>query len=414
MPVFVYEAMTAKGEPITNEVEAATSEEAIGKVRQMGYFPTKVREKARGGKGQQTVRMGGRKKSVALGGVSKKQLTQFTRQLSTLQDAGLPIVRSLKILEGQLKASTLKNDLIDVADDVESGSTFSEALAKHPKAFDTLYVNMVRAGEAGGVLDTILARLADFMEKSQKLKRKIIGAMIYPAVVISIATIILAGILVFIVPKFKKIFHDLSIKSGLPAPTEILITISEAVATRWYLIPGIPFGIWLLFRVIGSFAGGRYALDYTKLKIPLVGMIINKSTIARLTRTLGTLTASGVPILDALNIVKDATGNVVISKAIQHVHGSIREGENIAGPLGQTKICDELVVNMIDVGEETGELDKMLLKVADNYEDEVDTAVEAMVSSLEPIMIVVLGVTVGGIVVALFLPLVKILQEMGS
>ena len=411
MPMYRFEAMNAQGQAVKNEIEALNEEEAIQKIRAQKLFPTSIKQKA----DKSSRPTGGarvRKKTLAIGGVSSKHLTTFTRQLSTLQDAGLPIVRSLKILEGQLKPGALKNTLITVADDVEGGMTFSEALGKHPRAFDKLYVNMVRAGEIGGVLDAILQRLADFREKSQRLKKKILGAMVYPAAVLTVATIIVALILYFIVPKFKEIFNEFDV--ALPAVTVLLLRISEFVKTEWYWgILGIV-GIFVLIKAIGATRSGRYAIDKIKLKLPLFGTIINKSVIARFTRTLGTLVASGVPILEALNITKETAGNAVVSRAIGNVHDSIREGESIAEPLAQSKICDDMVVNMIDVGEETGDLDKMLMKIADQYDEDVDVAVSSLTSLIEPIMIIVLGVIVGFIVISLFMPLIQLMNRLGG
>jgi type IV pilus assembly protein PilC len=322
------------------------------------------------------------------------------------------VLRSLKILEGQLKPSALKNALIDVVDDVESGSTLSEAFAKHPKCFDRLYVNMLRAGEAGGALEVILQRLADFKEKAQTLKRKIIGAMVYPIVVILVAVAILSFILIYIIPKFKKIFADFQMK--LPAITELLLDISDFFSTNWYVFPLVIIGIWLFIKLVCLFKKGRYAWDWVKLHIPIVGGIIEKTIIARTTRTLGTLVSSGVPILEALSIVKETCNNAVYEHMYQRVYESIREGETIAAPLKESRLVDDMVVNMIDVGEETGELDKMLYKIAEVYEEEVDILVESLISLLEPIMVVFLGVCVGFIVVALFMPMLAILEKLGG
>lgn len=412
MPVYRFEAMNAQGQSIKNEIEAVSEEEAIEKIRAQKLFPTSIKQRAdrRGTTATGAARK--RKTTLTIGGVSSKQLTTFTRQLSTLQDAGLPIVRSLRILEGQLKPGVLKNTLYTVGDDVEGGMTLSEALQKHPKAFDKLYVNMVRAGEIGGVLDAILQRLADFREKAQRLKKQIIGAMIYPVAVITVAGGILAGILTFIVPKFKQMFDELDVE--LPAMTQMLMAFSDFMKHRWYWgLAGIA-GIIVFVKVLGATSGGRYIIDKIKLKIPVFGSIISKSVIARFTRTLGTLVASGVPILEALNITKETAGNMVVSRALGHVHDSIREGESIAEPLSQSKICDDMVVNMIDVGEETGDLDKMLLKIADQYDDDVDTAVAGMTSLIEPIMIIFLGGAVGFIVIALFMPLISLMNSMGG
>ncbi len=414
MPVYAYEAVDNKGRKVKAEVEAANTQDAISKVHSMGYFPTNVKEKgaagAGGGKsgGQPVAKKAG--KAFILGGVSFNQLTQFTQQLSILQDAGLPIVRSLKILAGQMKPCLLKNIVEQVSEDVESGSSLSEALSKHPKAFDKLYVNMVKAGEAGGVLDTILQRLATFMDKAMKLKRKVIGASIYPAAVITIAVLIVSGIMIYVIPSFKKVFQDLG--RTLPAVTNVLMQVSEVLATFWYLIPGIPLGIMFALRMIGRNKAGRIAIDKFKLHVPLFGNIIKKSTISRFCRTLGTLISSGVPILEALAIVKNAIGNEVVASAVQAVHDSIREGESIAEPLAQTGVFDDIVINMIDVGEETGELDKMLIKIADNYDDEVDVAVGALMSILEPALIIGMGLTIGFIVIALFLPLVDLIKSL--
>jgi type IV pilus assembly protein PilC len=407
MPVFAYEAVDNRGRKIKAEVEAVSAQEAANKVHSMGYFPTTVKEKQisaapTGGKGK--------KKMFVMGGVSQKQLTQFTQQLSILQDAGLPIVRSLKILEAQMKPCLMKVILGQVAEDVESGSSLSEALAKHPKAFDKLYVNMIKAGEAGGVLDTILQRLAMFMEKSQKLKRKIIAASIYPIAVMSIATIIVAGIMIFVVPSFKKVFQDVG--RNLPFVTQLLMSIADVVRSFWFLIPGIPFAIIVTVNTVGRTKNGRLLIDRFKLNAPLFGMIIKKATVSRFCRTLGTLITSGVPILEALSIVKNAIGNEVVANAVQTVHDSIREGETIAEPLATTNVFDDICINMIDVGEETGELDKMLIKIADNYDDEVDAAVGALMSIMEPILIIGMGLTIGFIVVALFLPLVDLIKGM--
>jgi len=412
MATYRFEAMNAQGQSIKDEIEAVSEEEAIEKIRAQKLFPTSIKQKVdrRG-----TTVAGGprkRKATLTIGGVSNKQLTTFTRQLSTLQDAGLPIVRSLRILEGQLKPGVLKNVLIGVGDDVEGGMTLSEAMAKHPKAFDKLYVNMVRAGEIGGVLDAILQRLADFREKAQRLKKQIISAMIYPIAVIVVAGGILWGIMTFIVPKFKAMFDELDVI--LPAMTQMLIAASDFIAHKWYWGFAGVLGIFVFVKVIGATSGGRYTIDKIKLKLPLFGTIISKSVIARFTRTLGTLVASGVPILEALNITKETAGNAVVARAIGHVHDSIREGESIAEPLAQSKICDDMVVNMIDVCEETGDLDKMLLKIADQYDDDVDAAVAGMTSLIEPLMIIFLGLIVGFIVISLFFPLIQLMNSLGG
>ncbi|HQR06054.1 MAG TPA: type II secretion system F family protein [Gemmatales bacterium] len=413
MPTYKFEAMSSQGEEVKDTIDAATEEEAQQKIKQMGYFVTRIQEAGGQKKAKAKKKQTGKKrKTFVIGGVSTKMLCTFTRQFSTLQDAGLPVLRSLKILEGQLKPSALKNALIDVVDDVESGATLSEAFAKHPKCFDRLYINMLKAGEAGGALEVILQRLADFKEKAQTLKRKIIGAMVYPIVVILVAVGILSFILIYIIPKFKKIFADFQMK--LPAITELLLDISDFVQHNWYVFPLVAIGLWLFIKLVCLFKKGRYVWDWIKLHIPIVGGIIEKTVIARTTRTLGTLVSSGVPILEALSIVKETCNNAVFEHMYQRVYESIREGETIAAPLKESRLVDDMVVNMVDVGEETGELDKMLYKVAEVYEEEVDVLVESLISLLEPLMVVFLGVCVGFIVVALFMPMIAILEKLGG
>src|SRR6478609_10541035 len=355
MPLYAYEAMNSSGQEVKDEVEATSSEEAIAKIRGKGYFPTKVREKA--GKKKASKKKAAdaevltkkRKMPISIGGVPRKQLVSFTRQLSTLQDAGLPILRSLQILESQQKPGLLKAIIGGVADEVEGGGTLSDAMSKYPKAFDKLYVNMINAGELGGVLDLILARLADFMEKAAKLKKKVIGAMIYPIVVISIAVGIVSMIMIFVIPKFEEIFRDFGTK--LPTVTVVLLNISRWFANQygWAYVLAFPFVFVALIRLAKLSEGGKYAVDAIKLKIPILGGILGKTAIARFTRTLGTLISAGVPILDALNITKETAGNEVYARALLKVHDAIREGESMADPLRVTKVVDVLVTNMIDV-----------------------------------------------------------------
>ena len=413
MPTFAYEAMNPAGQEVKDELEALSNEDALAKIRNLGYFPTRIREK--GGAKAKSAAPGKKKKgrSFVFGRVKTKALTQVTRQLSTLQDAGLPILRSLHILEEQQRPGILKTVLRSVAEDIEGGSTLSEACSKHPKAFNRLYVNMVAAGETGGVLDVILQRLAEFMEKAEKLKRKIIGAMIYPAVVVTFAMGIVVGIMIVVIPKFKEIFRDFDV--NLPDVTMVLLNTSDWVVKGtppgWMVILFSPFAIFFVLKLIRSSKGGRHVVDYVGLKIPVFGTLLQKSAVARFTRTLGTLISAGVPILEAILITRETAGNEVYSRAMEKVHDSIREGESFAAPLRATGVCDGLVTNMIDVGEETGDLDKMLLKIADNYEEEMDVAVASLVSLLEPLMVVLLGSIVGFIVIALFLPLVKLIES---
>ena len=412
MPTYQYEAMDSTGMEIKDAIDAPSEADAQTMIRQKGYFVTKITEKGRGKKDKtkatKKTAAQQKKKTFSFGRVSAKQLCTFTRQLSTLQDAGLPILRSLRILEGQAKPGPLKNSLINVIDDVESGSTLSEAMAKQPKCFDNLYVNMVRAGEAGGALEIILQRLAEFKERAQSLKRKVQGAMIYPCAVILVATSIVGFIMYWIIPKFKVIFEGFNIK--LPAMTVALITCSDWVVNYFYLIPAIPFSIWLLIKIIKKNKTGEYIMDKIFLKIPLLGKIIEKSIVARTARTLGTLISSGVPILEALIIARDTAGNAVFVRAFNHIYNAIREGESMAVPLKEARIVDDMVVNMVDVGEETGALDNMLYKIADVYDEEVEVLVDGLISMLEPLMVVVLGLIVGFIVIALFMPLIQLLN----
>jgi type IV pilus assembly protein PilC len=441
MPTFQFEAIdAATGKEIRDTVDAASEAEAQATIRSMGYMVTKL--KAR--KAKATVTAGKVKKpgrSFAIGGVKSKDLTLFTRQLSILQDAGLPILRSLKLLAEMQKPGRLKNSLLDVCDEIEGGANLSEALSKSPKAFDRLYCNMIRAGEAGGALEVILRRLAEFMERSQSLKRKVKGAMVYPAVVVTVAVGILVFIMMKIVPQFKKIFDDFG--SELPPMTQILIDISNWVVNYWYLIPAIPFGINLVIRGIKMIPYGRYGWDLFVLKVIIFGQLVEKNILSRSSRTLGTLLSSGVPILEALNITKETSGNMMFERLFSKVSDSIRDGDAIAKPLKtysippfnavallfwtafvpgigalmylqryKKPVVDDLVINMVDVGEESGELDTMLYKVADTYDEEVAVLTESLTSLMEPLLIVFLGGAVGFIVIALFMPLIKLINDL--
>ena len=441
MPTFQFEAIdAATGKEIRDTVDAANETEAQATIRSMGYMVTKLKArkaKAAGAAG------GGRKpgRSFAIGGVKTKDLTMFTRQLSILQDAGLPILRSLKLLADMQKPGRLKNSLLDVCDEIEGGATLSEALSKSPKAFDRLYCNMIRAGEAGGALEVILRRLAEFMERSQALKRKVKGALVYPIVVVLVAVGILAFIMVQIVPQFKKIFDDFG--SELPAMTQTLINVSNLTVNYWYLIPLIPIGFVLLIRAIKLIPYGRFGWDLFVLKMVIFGQLVEKNILSRSSRTLGTLLASGVPILEALNITKETSGNMMFERLFQKTSDAIRDGDAIAKPLKtyaippfnavalffwtlfapgigallyltryKKPVVDDLVVNMVDVGEESGELDTMLYKVADTYDEEVAVLTESLTSLMEPLLIIFLGGAVGFIVVALFMPLIKLIQDL--
>ncbi len=414
MPTYKYESMNASGQEVKGDVQAASLEEAISKVRNMGLFLTKEPISATKRKVDEAAQPTKQKKTATpMGRVSAKLLTQFTRQLSTLIDAGLPILRCLSILEQQQKPGLLRVTLRRAREDVEGGASLSEALARHPKAFSRLYVNMVAAGETGGVLDTILQRLADFMEKAQWLRRKVVGAMIYPIAVIVVAIVVVTGIMVFIIPKFQGIFAGMGAR--LPAPTQMLLSMSNWFgAGGWLVVVLAPLGIFLMIKVLRLSRGGRMICDQVALKIPVLGKVLSKTAISRFTRTLGTLVEAGVPILEALNITRNTAGNEVFARAIGEVHDSVREGETFADPLRASKVCDPIVVNMVDVGEETGDLDKMLLKVADTYDEEVDAAVSNLVSVLEPIMVIILGVIVTFIVLGIFMPLPEMISAASS
>lgn len=462
MPHYEFEAMDATGEEIRDVIEAPTEEEAQTTIRQMGYFVTKIKvqktkDAAGAGKGKK------KKRGFAIGGGGSKHVCTFTRQLSILQDAGLPIVRSLKILENNAKPGKLKFALQEVVEEIESGSTLSEAMAKCPRVFNRLYINMIKAGEAGGALEIILQRLADFMERAEELKRKVKGAMIYPCVVITVAVSILTFIMLKIVPVFTKMFDEFGL--DLPAATQLLVAVSNYVVKCWFLLPLIPVGLFLGVKLIRKFKHGRAGWDMFILKIPILGMLVEKNTLARTTRTLGTLVASGVPILEGLQITRDTSGNAVFERLYSKVGEAIREGEPIAKPLKEystlgfhpvalffwffagafpgllvmalpnmmgtglymaaalgglcslqyvarmkARVVDDLVINMVDVGEETGELDTMLYKVADTFDDEVKTITDSLMSLMEPIIICFLGGAVGFIVISLFMPLVSMIQ----
>ncbi|MEM9399383.1 MAG: type II secretion system F family protein [Verrucomicrobiota bacterium] len=418
MPTFSYTAVDSTGQQLMGTIEANNQTEASAQVKQQGLYPTSLVEAAAGAPQSQSAAVVGQKQKT--GGAKKvagKTLMVFTRQLATLIDAGLPLVRSLKTLITQEKHPGLKSIVSTIAETVESGSTFSEALAQHPKTFDRLYVNMVKAGEIGGVLETVLLRLAEFKEKSQRIRAKVLAAMTYPAVVLVIAVFIMAFLMLFIVPKFETIFRDMLGNKPLPAITQIVVSFSDIVMQACYPIPYLPIGIILIavgYKFMSGTPAGSAFIDKFKLKMPIFGDLLTKTAIARFTRTLGTLVSSGVPILQALNITKETAGNTVISDAIIKVHDSVKEGESMVNPLDASGLFPPMVISMIQVGEETGQLPDMLTKVADVYEDEVDTAVSSLTSLLEPIMIVVLAVIVGTIVVALFYPLISIIQNLSA
>ncbi len=414
MPVFKYEALDSQGVSIKNEIEALSQKEAVSKIRNMGYFPTKVQARGVAKKAAARVAAKPKRRRGAGGKVRVKYITQFARQLSTLQDAGLPILRSLRILQDQQKSGTFKKVIGFVGDDIEGGSTLSEAMGRCPRAFDRLFVNMVAAGETGGVLDLILARVADFMEKAQKLKSRVKSAMVYPCVVLGAAFTILLLLMWKVIPQFETVLTEMTEGAELPKITQVVLAIADWIATQygWAVLLATPFAIIFLVRLIKQCRPGRLVLDTIKLKLPVVGQLSSKIAVTRWTRTLGTLISAGVPILDAINVTRETAGNEVFANMLGNVHNSIRQGDTFAGPLRQSKTVDLIVSNMVAVGEETGDLDKMLLKVADNYDEQVDVLVASLMSLLEPIMIIVLGAVVLVIVLSIFLPMITIITKL--
>jgi type IV pilus assembly protein PilC len=485
--MYQFEAMDRTGQEIRDVIEAPSEEEAQNTIRQMGYFVTKLSLKK--GTAAATGTKAKKKRGFSIGGAKTKHICTFTRQLSILQDAGLPILRSLKILENNQRPGKLKYTLQDVCEEIETGLTLSEAMAKAPKVFSRLYVNMIKAGEAGGALETILQRLAEFLESAESLKRKVKGALIYPIAVVLVAIAILAGIMFFIVPTFKKMFDEFELK--LPPPTLLLMAMSDYVVNYFWLMFLLPICCWLIGKIIRKFKHGRMGFDQFIIKVPVFGSLIERNILARTTRTLGTLITSGVPILEALNITRETAGNAMFERIFNKVIDAIREGDVIAKPMKEhsspgfhpmalfywcwmgafpgimmmsvaltagkgvkqggkagskaasasagdqlivisgitigagvvgmalwyllrmkTRVIDDLVVNMIDVGEETGELDTMLYKIADNYDEEVRVMTEGLTKLIEPMLIVFLGVAVGFIVISLFMPLISLITSL--
>ncbi len=474
MPTFQFEAMDAKGQEIRDEIDALSEDEAQTTIRQMGFFVTKISLKKQAA--QAAAKTKG-KRGFSVGGVKTKYICAFTRQLSILQDAGLPILRSLKILENNQKPGKLKFALQDVCEEIEGGATLSEAMAKSPKVFSRLYVNMIKAGEAGGALETILHRLAEFLENAESLKRKVKGALVYPVIVITVAIGILTFIMIFIVPTFEKMFDEFGL--DLPVLTVLLVAMSSYIANYWFLLLFMPICVAIVVKLLRKFKQGRMGFDMFIIKVPIFGGLVEKNIMARTTRTLGTLITSGVPILEALNITRETAGNGMFERLYSKVSESIREGEIISKPLAansvpgfhpmalvfwllmgalpgillgsvaltakntkldkgnmvamlyqvsggmialgalgcaayyllkmKSRVVDDLVVNMVDVGEETGELDTMLYKVADTYDEEVRVLTDSLTALMEPLMIVFLGVAVGFIVISLFMPLVDLI-----
>jgi type IV pilus assembly protein PilC len=388
MPTFTYTARDAKGQIKNATIDAASRDDVVAQLRRQKMNVVKINEET---------------KKQKVGRISMRDIVIFTRQFSTMINSGLPLVQALDILAKQSENKSLQVVTKAVVFDVESGNTVADALGKHPKAFNELYVNMVAAGEAGGILDTILLRLATFMEKNDALVRKVKGAMIYPGVIMSVAAIAISTLLLFVIPVFESMFGSVGL--ALPLPTRIVIGASRFLKSYWWAVGGAIAGLAFMLKNYYKTSNGKLAIDRILLKIPVLGDVLKKSAVSRFTRTLGTLISSGVSILDGLEITAKTAGNRVISDAIMASRSSIAGGDTIAGPLQKSAVFPPMVISMIAVGEQTGGLDEMLSKIADFYDEEVDAAVSGLLAMLEPLMIVFLGVVVGGMVVAMYLPI---------
>ncbi len=424
MPLYQYTAMDSNGKEQKGKKEAGSEEEPTTFLKNQGLFPTSIKSATKGGGGKGGKGGGGGKggkgggfnMNISLGPmvIKTKDLTVVTRQMAILLEAGLPLIRSLKTLSRQSKNPAIKKTLEEAAASVEGGATFSEALAQHPKSFDKLYLNMIRAGEAAGKLELILDRLAMFMEKAAKIQGKVKSAMVYPIIVLCVAGIICSGLMIFIVPKFEKMFTELLEGEPLPWLTQVVVGIGKFMSEQaLIMVVGIVVLV-ILIKIILKIPFLRFYIDWAKYNMPLFGPIVSKSAISKFGRTLGTLMGSGVPVLNSLTIVKETSGNEVVARAVVKVYEAVKEGEGMAPPLQATKIFPEMVISMIEVGEETGKLPEMLDKIADTYDEEVDNAVSALTSMIEPIMMVGLAVIVGGIVIALFMPMISIIEKLGS
>jgi type IV pilus assembly protein PilC len=421
MAQFQYNAMESTGKPVAGTIDAAQMQEAVSKLKGMGYFVTSISPAKAGAVKKSTQekpaaakttgkKSKGKGMSINLSfgpqKIKTKELTIITRQLATLIGSGLPLLRSLRVLKEQRKGGAVAV-LGRVAEDIESGALFSEALAKHPASFPKIYVSMVKAGEAGGALETVLNRLAEFMEKEAKLRGKIKAAMAYPAVISVVTVGILTFIMLKIVPTFIQIFEDME-AGELPGPTLLLMKISNLMTQKFYLIIIFLVAMVILVKVLNRIKFTKFYMDMGKMRAPVFGPVVSKTIVARFARTFATLITSGVPILQALQIVRDTTGNEVISRGINEIRNRVREGEGISGPMLRANVFPPMVTNMVAVGEETGAMDAMLEKIAEAYEAEVDAAVSAMTAMIEPILIVFMGGIVGFIVISLFMPLIKL------
>lgn len=413
MPNYLYEAVDASGFMNKGSLEVIDQSEALQRIKEMGLFPTLVRPDKTQPRRLPTVAQRKEFHTIRLGArrIKPAALAVFTRQLATLVDVGMPLLRSLHILQKQETNPELKRVIGAVAQTIESGGTLAEALAAHPKVFSPLYVNMVRAGEAGGIVDEVLRRQAEFMEKAEKIKGKIKGAMFYPVAVMLVAAGIVSLLLVFVIPRFQSVFDGLLGGRRMPAFTLAVFNISELVRSHIVVVGIALAAVVVAFRLFLCTQTGRRWFDGFKLVAPVMGGVFRKASLARFARTLGTLLGSGVPVLQALLIVKETVGNVVVGGMVSRIHASVKEGGTIAEPFKEAKIFPDMVAGMVDVGEQTGALPDMLLKVADTSDEEVDNAVTAMTSLLEPVMIVFLAVVVGSIVIAMFLPLITIIQD---
>jgi type IV pilus assembly protein PilC len=401
MAKFQWEATTRTGEKKRGTMEAETGEAVERRLSGDGLVVTRVKKEAK------------QLNFVIGSGVQPKDLQVFTRQLATMIDAGLPIVQCLDILAAQTPNKIFQGILYQVKGAVESGATFSEALKRHPKVFDDLYVNLVAAGEAGGILDTILNRLAIYIEKAVKLKAQIKSAMFYPIAILVVAIGVILVMMIKVIPTFKDMYKQMGPKAKLPAPTEFVMTLSNGFVANWYFIIGGLIGFVVMLVMMRRTVKGREVFDRVLLRLPVIGPTLRKIVVARFTRTLGTLLSSGVPILDALDICAKTAGNVIVQGGILRARAKISEGHDMAGPLAESKVFPSMVVQMIGVGEQTGAMDQMLQKIADFYEEEVDAAVAAMTSLIEPIMMAFLGVVVGGLIVAMYLPIFQLAGNIG-
>ena len=435
MATFQFIALDGAGQEKRGTIEAGDRASAIAAIRAHGLFPSAIGEvksapasAAKAPKGAKAPKAAAPKKSglnkdikiniklpsFLRGRVKAKDLTAFTRQLATLVNAGLPLMRCIDVLKKQKMAPAMMDCLNGISENIAGGGTFSDALTAYPKVFDNLYVNMVKAGEAGGVLEVVLNRLAEFAEKAQKIKNKVKGAMIYPSVVLVAAIGITAFLLVTVIPKFQQVFNDILGGQSLPAITEFVMNLSDFVQHNGLQIAAGVAALIVIYKVFGKTPFGAYQLDKLRLKIPVIGTLIKRTAISQVTRTLGTLLSSGVPILQALTIVRDTTGNRVVKRAIQSVHDAVKEGESMTDPLAASGVFPPMVVSMVQVGEETGGLPDMLTRVANTYDDEVDNAVAGLTAAIEPALIIFLAVVVGTIVIAMFLPMIKIISSVSG